>query len=127
MTDLVEMLERVAQAYDPTDKKIAALIRELSARVASDAKRMGEMREALEGVLPDAELGAFLRDRCSSEYGDGYTQPFELTIQWDWQQSKPYTGGWGALQDDVDQWLAELREDGVETAASRARAALGDA
>jgi hypothetical protein len=28
----------------------AALIRELSARVASDAKRMGEMREALEKI-----------------------------------------------------------------------------
>jgi len=90
----------------------------------AQAERVRVLEGLLGDVLPDAERGAYLGEQCSHEYGDGREQPLELTISWDWQQSKPNTGGWGALQEDIDAWLAELRESEIDIPLLRARAAL---
>lgn len=97
---------------------------EAAALIRAQAERVRVLEGLLGDVLPDAERGAYLGEQCSHEYGDGREQPLELTISWDWQQSKPNTGGWGALQEDIDAWLAELRESEIDIPLLRARAAL---
>lgn len=102
----------------------ASLIRSLEADKRSLEQRVEKLEGALADVLPYAERGAYLSEKCAFEYGDGYTQPYELTISWEWQQSKPYTGGWGALRSDTEAWVSELRESEADVAVVRARSAL---
>jgi hypothetical protein len=68
------------------------------------------LTDALEGVMRAAELGDYLRERCSYSYGDRHTQPEEFGIEWHWQQSTP-DDGWGArLGSEIEAHLADVAE-----------------
>lgn len=88
-----------------TDRALAA-----EARATAQAETITSLTEALAGVQPWAEIGFFLRDERAFAAGDRYTQPEELTIQWDWQQSAPDDYASAALRKDVDRFLANLIE-----------------
>lgn len=81
----------------------------------------------LEEAVRLAEIGEYLFDAKSFAAGDGYHEPRELSINWEWQQHKPDTYGEGALLAEATAWHASMAEDGVETQASRLRKMLARA
>jgi hypothetical protein len=78
----------------------------------------------LEEAIRLAEVGEYLFDAKSFVAGDGYHEPRELSINWEWQQSAPNTYGEGALLAEATAWHESLREDGIETQAARLRRLL---
>jgi hypothetical protein len=99
--------------YEDEDLKARALAEQETALMAAEAERDG-LRAALEGVMADAELGNFLRERRSYSYGDRYTQPEEHGINWEWQQATPDDSWAVALQADIKKHLADTAEDEEE-------------
>ena len=77
----------------------------------------------LEEAIRLAEIGEYLYNRSYS-YGDGYSEPREYGIEWQWQQTKPNEFGQGALLGEAVRWHKEQAEDGVITEASKLRRAL---
>lgn len=77
----------------------------------------------LEEALRLAEIGEYLHNKSYS-YGDGYTEPREYGIDWQWQQSKPDEFGEGVLLAEAVKWHAEMVEDGITTEATKLRASL---
>lgn len=77
----------------------------------------------LEEAIRLAEIGEYLYNRSYS-YGDGYSEPREYGIEWQWQQTKPNEFGQGALLGEAVSWHKEQADDGVITEASKLRRAL---
>ncbi len=77
----------------------------------------------LEEAIRLAEIGEYLYNRSYS-YGDGYSEPREYGIEWQWQQTKPNEFGQGALLGEAVRWHKEQADDGVITEASKLRRAL---
>jgi len=78
----------------------------------------------LEEALRLAEVGEFLYSACAYSYGDGYTEPREYGVEWQWQQSKPDEYGQGHLLASAVKWHSERAEDGIATEAAKLRATL---
>jgi hypothetical protein len=78
----------------------------------------------VEEALRLAEVGEYLLERCAVAYGDGQLDPRELTIAWEWQQTKPGEYGRGVLLAETTAWHEAQRADGFETEAYKLRAAL---
>ena len=83
-------------------------------------------REALdfEEALRLCEIGEYLYSVKAYSYGDGYTEPREYGIEWQWQQSKPNEYGQGVLLAEAAKWHEQQAEDGTLTEAAKLRAAL---
>lgn len=83
-----------------------------------------------EGDLEEAvrlcEVGEYLYDAKSYSHGDGYSEPREFGIAWDWQQSKPDEYGQGVLLAEANRWHDDMAADGAVTQARKLRAALTD-
>lgn len=77
----------------------------------------------LEEAIRLAEIGEFLYSHAYS-YGDGYTEPREYGIEWQWQQTEPNTYGQGALLAASTRWHEEQAEDGTVTEAAKLRSHL---
>ena len=88
---------------------------------------IGAGREAFEEAIRLAEVGEFLIDAKGFAAGNGYDEPRELSISWDWQQSKPDEYGMGVLLAEATRWHDGLAEDGVISEARKLRAALSPA
>lgn len=86
-----------------------------------------EARCDLEEALRLAEVGEYLYDAKSFKAGDGYHEPREFSINWEWQQHKPDTYGEGALLAEAVAWHEEMRAEGIETQAYRLRRSLAAA
>ena len=82
------------------------------------------MHNDLEEALRLAEVGEFLYNECAYAYGDGYSEPREYGIEWQWVQSKPDEYGQGQLLAASTRWQSEQAEDGITTEATKLRAAL---
>ena len=85
-----------------------------------DVVALGDLEEALRL----AEVGEFLYNACAYSYGDGYTEPREYGIEWQWQQRKPDEYGQGQLLAASTKWHVDQAEDGTVTEAAKLRAAL---
>ena len=81
------------------------------------------MRSPLEEALRLAEIGEYLYNRAYS-YGNGYDEPREFGIEWQWQQSKPNEFGQGALLAESTKWHSDMAEDGISTEAGKLRTAI---
>lgn len=79
--------------------------------------------EAMEEAIRLAEIGEYLYNRAYS-YGNGYDEPREFGIEWQWQQSKTNEFGQGALLAEATKWHSDMAEDGIETEAAKLRSAL---
>ena len=88
---------------------------------------IGAGREAFEEAIRLAEVGEFLIDAKGFAAGNGYDESRELSISWDWQQSKPDEYGMGVLLAEATRWHDGLAEDGVISEARKLRAALSPA
>lgn len=80
----------------------------------------------LEEAIRLAEVGEYLYSSRAYSYGDGYTEPREYGIDWQWQQSKPGEYGQGRLLADAVKWHEEQAEDGTTTEAAKLRAYLSN-
>lgn len=98
-----------------------ALLREAASRLQAPA--VAEVEDDLEEAVRLAEVGEYLYSRAYS-YGDGYTEPREWGIDWQWQQSKPDEYGQGQLLAESTAWHAQQNEDGAVTEATKLRARL---
>lgn len=78
----------------------------------------------LEEALRLAEIGEYLYETKAFSAGNGYDEPREYSISWDWQQSKPNEYGQGVLLAEAVAWHHERAEDGIETEATKLRKAL---
>lgn len=78
----------------------------------------------LEEALRLAEIGEYLYETKTFSAGNGYDEPREYSISWDWQQSKPNEYGQGVLLAEAVAWHHERAEDGIETEAAKLRKAL---
>lgn len=76
-----------------------------------------------EEALRLCEIGEYLYSACAYSYGDGYTEPREYGIEWQWQQSAPGQYGQGMLLAASTQWHEEQAADGTLTEAAKLRAA----
>lgn len=76
----------------------------------------------LEEAIRLCEVGEYLYSARAYSYGDGYTEPREYGIEWQWQQSKPNEFGQGVLLAEVAKWHADRAEDGIVTEATKLRA-----
>ena len=87
---------------------------------------MTEITEAVdvEEALRLAEVGEYLYDKKAFSAGNGYDEPREFSICWDWQQSKPNEYGQGVLLAEAVAWHREMAADGIETQANKLRAEL---
>lgn len=87
---------------------------------------MTEITEAVdvEEALRLAEVGEYLYDEKAFSAGNGYDEPREFSICWDWQQSKPNEYGQGVLLAEAVAWHREMAADGIETQANKLRAEL---
>ena len=88
---------------------------DLKAALTEARREVSELREGLKSVMPWAEMGFYLWDACSFTAGDGYTQPHERTIEWQWQQVMPDDHDGSSMRADVEKFLAELTEDAEAT------------
>lgn len=125
--NLKQVLAQASADFEDMADNLEAQIG-LNEQLSQEVERL---REALGAVLPFAEVGEYLTESCTYSYGDGYTQPYEYGIDWQWQQSSPdLTHGPFALQADVDAWIKDqtesAKEDEVECVLEsvKARAAL---
>ena len=84
---------------------------------------MSENHPKLEEAIRLAEIGEYLYNRSYS-YGNGYDEPREFGIEWQWQQSKPNEFGHGALLAEAVKWHSDMAEDGISTEATKLRASL---
>ena len=85
---------------------------------------MGEIKHNdLEEAIRLAEIGEYLYNRSYS-YGNGYDEPREFGIEWQWQQSKPNEFGQGALLAEAVKWHSDMAEDGISTEATKLRASI---
>ncbi|KKX25332.1 hypothetical protein [Rhizobium sp. LC145] len=85
---------------------------------------MGEIKHNdLEESIRLAEIGEYLYNRSYS-YGNGYDEPREFGIEWQWQQSKPNEFGQGALLAEAVKWHSDMAEDGLSTEATKLRASI---
>jgi len=80
--------------------------------------------KAMEEAIRYAEIGEYLYSACAYSHGDGYTEPREYGIEWQWQQSKPDEYGQGTLLAASTAWHNEQAADGSPTEATKLRAAL---
>lgn len=78
--------------------------------------------EWVEEAIRLAEIGEYLYEQRAFHAGDGYQEPRELTICWEWQQSKPHEYGQGVLLAEAAKWHDDLSADGIPTVASKLRA-----
>lgn len=78
----------------------------------------------LEEAVRLAEIGEYLFNACRYSGGDGYTEPREMGIDWQWQQSAPEQYGEGMLLVAAAKWHDEQAEDGIVTEARKLRAYL---
>ena len=81
------------------------------------------MSTSLEEAIRLAEIGEYLYNRAYS-YGNGYDEPREFGIEWQWQQSKPNEFGQGALLAESTKWHADMAEDDIVTEASKLRSEI---
>lgn len=77
----------------------------------------------LEEAIRLAEIGEYLYNRAYS-YGNGYDEPREFGIEWQWQQSKPNEFGQGALLAEATKWHSDMAEDDIVTEASKLRSEI---
>ncbi|ABS68901.1 hypothetical protein Xaut_3673 [Xanthobacter versatilis] len=84
---------------------------------AALAKRVDDLEEAIRL----AEVGEYLLNACLYSGGDGYTEPREMGVEWQWQQSAPDQYGQGMLLAAATKWHDEQAEDGVITEARQLR------
>jgi hypothetical protein len=80
-------------------------------------------RNDLEEAIRLTEIGEYLYSRSYS-YGNGYDEPREFGIEWQWQQSKPNEFGQGALLAEAVKWHSDMAEDGISTEATKLRASI---
>ncbi len=78
----------------------------------------------LEEAVRLCEVGEYLYSARAYSYGDGYTEPREYGIDWQWQQSKPGECGQGVLLAEAVKWHEMQTADGFVTEAAKLRAAL---
>lgn len=104
------------------DDVIAALNAHLAATISPPAGS-GEV-ERLEEAVRLAEVGEYLFNACRYSGGDGYTEPREMGIEWQWQQSAPDQYGEGMLLAAATKWHDEQAEDGTVTEARKLRESL---
>ena len=71
-----------------------------------------------------AEVGEYLFNACRYSGGNGYTEPREMGIDWQWQQCAPEQYGEGMLIAATTKWHDEQAEDGIVTEARKLRQAL---
>ncbi|MFG1302663.1 hypothetical protein V5F34_00790 [Xanthobacter autotrophicus] len=95
----------------------------LAAAPAAPPAESGEV-DGLEEAARLAEVGEYLFSACRYSGGDGYTEPREMGIEWQWQQSAPDQYGEGMLLAAATKWHDEQAEDGIVTEARKLRAAL---
>lgn len=79
---------------------------------------------SLEEAIRLAEVGEYLLNACLYIGGDGYAEPRELGIEWQWQKSAPDQYGQGMLLAAATKWHDEQAEDGIVTEARKLRAAI---
>jgi len=103
-----------------TDDARAAYIAMLAASPSTpaDVEPVADLEEAIRL----AEVGEYLYSSRAYSYGDGYTEPREYGIDWQWQQSKPDEYGQGVLLAEAVKWHKEQAEDGTITEAAKLRA-----
>lgn len=101
------------------DDALRPAIEAALAHVSVPAPSGGGVEEAIRL----AEIGEYLFNRSYS-YGNGYDEPREFGIEWQWQQSKPDEFGEGALLAEATKWHSDMAEDGIVTEASKLRSAL---
>lgn len=89
-----------------------------------NAQQADAVREALEEAIRYAEIGEYLYSACAYSGGNGYTEPREYGIEWQWQQSKPDQYGQGMLLAAATAWHKEQADDGTVAEAAKLRAAL---
>lgn len=77
----------------------------------------------LEEAMRLAEIGEYLYNRSYS-YGNGYDEPREFGIEWEWQQSKPNEFGQGVLLAEAVKWHSDMAEDGIVTEATKLRSSI---
>jgi hypothetical protein len=87
--------------------------------VAVPETKVEEMEEAVRLT----EVGEYLYNNAFS-YGDGYSQPREFSISWEWSQSSPDEYGQGVLLAESTKWHRAHAEDGVLTEATKLRSHL---
>lgn len=105
-------------AYGETEAEaISAWNRRATPSLPQDAAASEDIEEALRL----AEVGEYLYNDCTYEYGDGYEEPLEFGIEWSWGQSKPDTYGQGQLLVEAVKWHADQAADGIETEATKLR------
>lgn len=98
-------------------------VRDALAAPVSPPAESGESGD-LEEAVRLAEVGEYLFNACRYSGGDGYTEPREMGIDWQWQQSAPEQYGEGMLLAAATKWHDEQAEDGVVTEARKLRSAL---
>ena len=101
-----------------------AVYRAMTAAAPEPPAPAGEVAADLEEAIRLAEVGEYLYSSQAYSYGDGYTEPREYGIDWQWQQSKPDEYGQGALLAAAVKWHEEQAEEGTTTEAMKLRAAL---
>lgn len=107
--DLAFALDRLAH-FASVAMGNAAVIGQLEARATQAEGENERLREALKEVLRDAELGNFLRERCAYSYGNGYSEPREYSIAWEWQQRTPNDSSGAALAEQIAEHFANVAE-----------------
>lgn len=114
-----------AQSVAPTDGTIMREAADMIERlIIETGHKRTASHEDLEEAIRFAEIGEYLYSACAYSYGDGYTEPGEFGIEWQWQQSAPGTYGQGALLAASTRWHAEQAENGTVTEAAKLRLSL---
>lgn len=93
---------------------------------ATAALASGATEDWIEEAVRLAEIGEYLYDHQSFSAGNGYDEPREFSINWEWQQSKPHEYGQGVLLAEAAKWHDELVADGMPTVASKLRTLVTD-
>lgn len=86
-----------------------------------DPKALALRVADLEEAVRLAEVGEYLFNARRYSYGDGYTEPREMGIDWQWQQSAPDQYGEGMLIAAATKWHDQQSEDGIITEARKLR------
>ncbi|PSJ60804.1 hypothetical protein [Pseudaminobacter soli (ex Li et al. 2025)] len=111
----------------PSEYELVDAILEALAAAGYTIVPTGGVEKAVDGLeeaMRLAEVGEYLYNECAYSYGDGYTEPREYGIEWQWQQSKPDEFGQGHLLAAATKWHGEQLEGGAETEATKLRAAI---
>jgi hypothetical protein len=125
-----QMVHRVYAINDAAGEQIALVFGDTSDIAKSRANQILAALAApalsadLEEAIRLCEVGEYLYSARAYSYGDGYTEPREYGIDWQWQQSKPGEYGQGVLLAEAVKWHEAQAADGFVTEAAKLRAAL---